>query len=159
MSSNFGARVDSWKSPGLVADKEVNPKGNQSWIFIGRTDAEAETPILWPPDGKIWLIRKDRDAGKDWRQKEKGAREDEIVGWHYQLNGHEFEQTPGDTEGQRSLVCCGSWGHKELGMTEQLNNNELIWRSTNLFGTMVSNGNSVLLFRSSLVSHAFKASY
>ena len=156
MLLNWGVGQDesSWDCKEI---QPVHPKENQSWIFIGKTDAE--TPILWPPDGKIWLIRKDRDAGKDWRQKEKGATEDEIVGWHYQLNGHEFEQTPGDTEGQRSLVCCGSWGHKELGMTEQLNNNELIWRSTNLFGTMVSNGNSVLLFRSSLVSHAFKASY
>ena len=75
--------------------KPVNPKGNQSWIFIGRTDVEAEAPVLWPPDVKNWLIRKDLDSGKDWRQEEKGTTEDEIVGWHYQLSGHEFEQTPG----------------------------------------------------------------
>ena len=88
--------------------KPVNPKGNQSWIFIGRTDAEAETPILWPPD-ENWLIWKDPDAGKDWRQEEKGTTEDEMVGWHHWLNEHEFEQAPGDGEGQRSLACCSPW--------------------------------------------------
>ena len=87
----------------------VHPKGNQSWIFIGRTDAEAEGPILWPPDAKSWLIRKYSDAGKDWRQEEKGVAEDEMIGWHHWLNGHEFEQTQGDSEGQRNLVCCSSW--------------------------------------------------
>ena len=79
--------------------KPVNPKGNQPWVFIRRTDAEAETPVFWPPDVKSWLIRKDPDAGKDWRQEEKGMTEDEMVGWHHQLNGHEFEQAPGDGEG------------------------------------------------------------
>ena len=93
--------------------KPVNPKGNQSWIFIGRTDAEAETLILWPPDVKSWFIRKDPDAGKDWRQGEKGTTKDEMVGWHHWLNGHEFEQAPGDGEGQGSLACCSPWGHKE----------------------------------------------
>ena len=78
----------------------------QSWLFIGRTDAEAEIPILWPPDEKGWLIRKDPDAGKDWRQEEKGMTEDEIVGWHDWLNGHELKQAPGDGEGQGGLVCC-----------------------------------------------------
>ena len=86
--------------------KPINLKGNQSWIFIGRTDAEAETPVLWPPDAKSWLTGKDPDAGKDWRQEEKGMTEDEMVGWHHQLNGHEFEQTPGDSVGRGSLVCC-----------------------------------------------------
>ena len=90
----------------------VHPKGSQSWISIGRTDAEAEAPILWPPDAKSWLIGKDSDAGKDWGQEEKGTTEDERVGWHHQLNGHEFEQTLGDSEVQRSLVCCGSWGRR-----------------------------------------------
>ena len=85
--------------------KLVNSKGNQSWIFIGKTDAEAEVPIIWPPDVKNRLIRKNTDAGKDWRQ-EKGMTEDEMVGWHHWLNGHEFEQAPGDGEGQGSLVCC-----------------------------------------------------
>ena len=83
----------------------VNPKGNQSWIFIGRTDAEGEAPILWPPDAKSWLIRKDPDAGKDGRQEEKGTKEDEMVGWLHWLNGHEFEQAPGDGEGQGILEC------------------------------------------------------
>ena len=87
----------------------VNPKGNQPWIFIGRTDAETEAPLLWPPDVKTWFIRKDPDAGKDWGQEEKGMTEDEIVGWHHWLNGHEFEQASGDGEGQGSLVCCNPW--------------------------------------------------
>ena len=93
--------------------KPVNPKGNQSWIFIG--NAEAEAPILWPPDVKSWLIEKDPE--KDWRQEEKGMTEDEMAGWHRLLNGHESKQTPGDSEGQGSLACCSSWGHKELDMT------------------------------------------
>ena len=87
----------------------VNPKGNQSWIFIGRTDAEAEAPILWPPDAKNWLVRKNPDAGEDWRWEEKGRTEDEMVGWHHQLDGHDFEQTLGDGEGQGSVVCCSPW--------------------------------------------------
>ena len=104
--------------------KPVNPKGNQSWILIGRTDAE--TPILWLPDAKNWLIGKDPDAGKDWRQKEKGMTQDEMVGWHHQLNGHEFEQAPRVGDGQESLECCSSQGHKESDMTEQLNWTESI---------------------------------
>ena len=113
--------------------KPVNPKGNQSWIFIGRTDAEAEAPILWQPGMKSWLAGKDPDAGKDWRQEEKGVTEDEMVGWHYRLNGHELEQTPGDNEGQGSLVCCSLWGCKESYMTEQLKNKkpDLWLKSTN----------------------------
>ena len=89
--------------------KPVNPKGNQSWIFIGRTDVEAEAPILWPPDAKIWLIRKNPDAGKDRRQGEKGTTEDEMVGWHHQLDGHDFEQALGVVEGQGNLACCSPW--------------------------------------------------
>ena len=100
--------------------KPVHPKGNLSWIFIERTDAEA--PILWPPDVKSQLIGKDPDAGKDWGQEEKGTTEDEMVGWHHWLNGHEFEQAPGVGEGQGGLVCCSPWGHKELDTTEPLNN-------------------------------------
>ena len=88
----------------------VNPKGNQPWIFIRRTDAEAEAPILWSPAMKSRLIRKDLDAGKDWRQKEKGVAEDEMVGWHHWISGHKFEQTPGNSEGQGSLACCSPWG-------------------------------------------------
>ena len=102
--------------------KPVNPKGNQPWIFIRRTDTEAETPLFWTPDVKNWLIWKDPDAGKDWGQEEKGMTEDEMVGWHHQLNGHEFEQAPGDGEGQGILACCSPWGHKELDTSEQMNN-------------------------------------
>ena len=101
--------------------KSVNPKGNQPWIFFGRTDAEAETRILWPPHVKSWLIGKDPDAGRDWRQEEKGMTEDEMAGWHHRLNGHEFERTPGVGDGQGGLVCCNSWGCKESDTTEQLN--------------------------------------
>ena len=111
--------------------KPVNPKGNQSWISIGRTDAKAEVPILWPPDAKSRLIGKDPDLGKDWRQEEKGMIENEMVGWHHQLNGHEFEQTQGDIEEQQGiLVCCCLWSHKELDRTEWLNNNncyQIVW--------------------------------
>ena len=97
----------------------VNPKGNQSWIFIGRTDAE--TPILWPPDAKNGLTGKDPVAGENWRQEEKGMTEDKVVGWHHRFEGHEFEQAPGVGDGQGSLVCCSPWGHKDSDMTEQLN--------------------------------------
>ena len=102
----------------------VYPKADQSWVFIGRTDVEAETLILWPPDTKSWLIWKYPDSGKDWGQK-KGMTEGEMVGWHHQLNGHGFGWAPGVGDGQGSLVCCGSWGHKESDMTEQLNWTEL----------------------------------
>ena len=102
--------------------KLFKPRGNKYWIFTGRPNAEAKAPILWTPDAKSWLTRKDPDAGKDWRQEEKGMTEDEMVGWHHWLNGHEFEQAPGDGEGQGSLVCYGPWGHKESDTTEQLNN-------------------------------------
>ena len=105
----------------------VHPKGDLSWVFIGRTD-EAETPILWPPDAKSWLIGKDLDAGKDWRQEEKGTTEDEMAEWHHQLNGHGFGRIPGDGDEQGGLSCCGSWGHKELDTTEPLNWTEVVWR-------------------------------
>ena len=95
----------------------VSPRGNQSWIFTGGAVAETEVPILWPPNGKSQLIGKDPDAGKDWGQKKREAAEDEMVIWHQWLNGHEFEQTPGDNEGQRSLACCSPWSHKESDMT------------------------------------------
>ena len=99
----------------------VNPKGNQSWLFIGRTDAEAEAPILWPPDAENWLNGKNPDAGKDWRQEEKRMTEDEMVGWHHQLDGHQFEQTPEAGDGQGCLACCSPWGCKQLDMNEWLN--------------------------------------
>ena len=97
--------------------KPVNAKGNQPWIFTGRADAEGEAPKLWPPDMKNQFIRKDPDAGKDWRQKEKRTAEDEMVGWYHWLNGHELEQTLGDGEGQGSLVCYNPWGRQELDTT------------------------------------------
>ena len=125
--------------------KPVNPKGIQSWLFIARTVAEVETPILWPPDGKIWLIGKGPAAGKDWRQEEKGMTEDEMVGWHYRLNGHEFEQALGVEDGQESLACCSPWGHKELDTTERLN-----WTEPNLpfpqVGISLSLNSSLLPF-------------
>ena len=108
--------------------KPINPKGYQSWIFIGRTDAEAETPVLWSPDAKNWLTGKDPVAGKDWRQEEKGTPDDEMVGWHHWLDGHEFEQAPEVDDGQGSLVCCSPRGCKELNMTEQLNWFDTTWR-------------------------------
>ena len=94
-----------------------HPKGNQSWVFIGRTDVEAETPILWPPDVKNWPISKDPDAGKDWRWEEKGMTEDKIVWGYHQFNGREFDQPPGVGDGQGNLVCCSPWGHKESDTT------------------------------------------
>ena len=100
--------------------KPVNSRGNQSWIFIGRTDAEAEATLLWPPDAKNWLIGKDPDARQDWRQ-EKVMTEDEMVGWHHRLDRHESEQAPGVGDGQGSLACCSPWGHKVSDVTERLN--------------------------------------
>ena len=103
----------------------VHPKVNQLWVFIGRTDTEAETTIYWPPDAKNWLIGKESDAGKDWRREEKGTTEDELVGWHHQLNGHGFEYTLGAGDGQETLVCFSPWGWKESDITEWLNWTEL----------------------------------
>ena len=102
-------------------NQPVHSKGNQSWVFIGRADVEAETAILWSPDAKNWLIGKDPDAGYDWRQEEEGKTEDETVGWHHRRDGHEFEKAPGVGDGQGSLVFCSPWGRKESDMTEQLN--------------------------------------
>ena len=99
----------------------VHPKGDQPWVFIGRTNAEAETPILWPPDAKSWLIWKDPDVGKDWGQEGKGMTEDEMVRWHHWLNGHEFGWTLRVGDGQGGLACCSSWGRKESDTTERLN--------------------------------------
>jgi len=113
-------------SLGCKEIKSVNPKENQSWIFIERIDAEAETPKLWLPDVKNWLLRKDPNAGIDWRQKEKGSTEDEMAGWHHWLDGHEFERALEVGDGQGSLACCRPWGCKESDTTEQLNWTELI---------------------------------
>ena len=101
--------------------KSVHPKGNHSWIFIGRTDVEAEAPLLWPPDAKSWLTGKDPDGGKDWRQEEKGMTEDEMVGWNHWLSGYEFKQALGVGDGQGSLMCYCLWGCKESDRTEWLN--------------------------------------
>ena len=104
--------------------KEIQPvhsKGDQSWLFFGRTDTKAETPVVWPPHAKSWLIGKDPDAGRDWGQEEKGTTEDEMAGWHHQLDGHEFGWTLGVGDGQGSLACCNSWGHKVSDTTEWLN--------------------------------------
>ena len=103
------------------SNQSVHPKGDQSWVFIGRTDAEAKTVILWPPHAKSWLIGKDPDAGRDWRQEEKGTTEDEMAGWHHWLDAHEFGWAPGVSDGQGGLVCCNSWGCKESDTTERLN--------------------------------------
>ena len=117
MLLNCGAGEKSWESLGLQGDQVLN---------TGRTDAEAETPIFWPTNGKIWLIGKDPDDGKDWRQEEKGMTEDEMVGWHLQLDGHEFEQAPGVADGQGGRECCSPWGRKESDMTEWLNWTEYV---------------------------------
>ena len=118
----------------------VHPKGDQSWVFIGRTDAEAETPILWPPDAKNWLTRKDPDTGKDWKWEEKGTTEDEMVGWHHRLDGHGFGWTLGVGDGQGSLACCSPWGRKELDTTELLN-----WTELNLQGLFPIQGSHLYL--------------
>ena len=125
MLLNCGVGEDSWESLACKEIQPVHPKGNQSRIFIAKTDAEAETPILWPPDERSWLIGKDPDTGKDWRWEEKWTTEDEMVGWHHQLNGHEFEWTPEVGDVQGGLVCCSPWGCKESDMTEWLNWTEL----------------------------------
>ena len=125
MLLNCGVGEDSWESLGL--------QGDPSWVFIGRTDLEAETPILWPPDAKCWLIGKDPDAGKNWGQEEKGTTEDEMVGWHHRLNGHGFGWTLGVGDGQGGLACFGSWGCKESDTTEHLNWTEL---NMNVYSSM-----------------------
>ena len=117
---------DSWEPLDCKEIQPVHPKGDQSWVFIRRTDVEAGTPIIWLPDAKSWLIWKDPDAGKDWGQEEKGMTEDEMVGWHHQLDGHGFGWILGAGDGQGGLACCTSWGCKEPDTTEQLNWTELM---------------------------------
>ena len=123
--------------------KEIQPvhsEGDQSWMFLGRTDGKAETPILWPPHAKGWLIGKDSDAGRVWGQEEKGMTEDEMAGWHHRLNGCEFEWTPGVGDGLGGLVCCDSWGRKESDTTDWLNWTELsYWTTTKLEWIVKSN--------------------
>ena len=130
MLLNCGVGEDSWESLGLQGDPTFHSKGDQPWVFFRRNDAKAETPILGPPHAKSWLIGKDSDAGRDWGQEEKATTEDEMVGWHHQLYGHEFEWTPGVGDGQGGLACCNSWGRKESDTTEHLNWTELLcWAS------------------------------
>ena len=117
-------KIDSWES--LVQQRDQTSQSQRKSMVMERLDAEA--PILWPPDVKHWLIGKDADAGKDWGQEEKGVTEDEMVGWHHQLNGYEFEQTLGDSEGQASLECCSPWGHKKSDTTKQLNDKRPEWK-------------------------------
>ena len=126
MLLNCGVGEDSWESLDCKEIQPVHPKGDQSCVFIGRTDVEAETPILWPPEVKSWLIWKDPDAGKDWGQEEKGMTEDEMVRWYHRLR-HGFGWIPGVSDRQGGLVCCGSWGRKKSGMTERLNWTESSW--------------------------------
>jgi len=126
MLLNCGVGEDSLESLGNKEIKPVNPKGNQPWILIGRTDAKAKAPILWSPDAKSRLIGKDTDVRRDRRQEEKGTTKDETFGWHQCLNGQEFEQTLGGAEGQGSLVYCSPSGHKESDMTEGLHNSVFI---------------------------------
>ena len=127
----------------------VHPKGDQSWVFIGRTDAEAEAPVLWPPHAKSWLTGKDPDAGKDWGQEEKGTAEDEMVVWHHQLNGHEFDQAPRVADGQGSLVCFSPWGCKESYMTELLtevnwmNKKEINKQTKRIYWAVISTVNKI----------------
>ena len=123
-------QLSDWTKLDCKEIQPVHTKGNQSWIFTGRNDAEAETPMLWPPDAKNRLTGKDPDAGKDWRWEEKGMTEDEMVGWHHRLDGHEFEQVLGVGDGQGGLACCSPWGCKESDTTEPLN-----WTDSYIPGT------------------------
>ena len=127
----------------------VHPKEGQSWVFTGRTDVEAETPIFWPPDAESWLIWKDPDVGKDWRWEEKGITEDEMVGWHHWLNGHEFEQVLGVGDGQGSLTGCSPWGHKESD-----NCVLSLWISGSMFS-----GGGCLILRCEILSYAIWESH
>ena len=125
MISNCGAGEDSWQSLGLQGDPPVHSKGDQPWVFFGRNDAVAETPVLWPPHVKSWLIGKDSDAGRDWGQEEKGTTEDEMAGWHHWLDGREFEWILGVDDGQGGLAC---WIHGVAKSWTRLSNwNELKW--------------------------------
>ena len=121
--------MQPWDSWGPLDNKikPVNPKGNQPWVLIGRTDAGAEAPVFWSPDANSWLTGKVPDPGKDWWQKKKRASEDEMAGWHHWCNGHELGQTLGNGEGQGDLACCSPWGSKESDTTGQLNNNNKSW--------------------------------
>ena len=122
-----GVGEDSWEPLGLQGDPAVHSKGDQPWDFFGGKDVEAETPVPWPPHAKSWLIGKDSNSGRDWRQEEKGTTEDDMAGWYHRLNGHEPEWTPGDGDRQGGLASCDSWGRKESDTIERLNWTELNW--------------------------------
>jgi len=143
--------------------KEIQPvhsEGDQPWVYFGRNDAKAETLVLWPPHEKSWLIGKDSDPGRDWGQGEKRATEDEMAGWHHWLDGHEFEWTLGDGDGQRGLACCDSWSCKESDTTEWLNSTELNWAITEAVHTLsIKSGTAKLLsheLRSRQGCHSFE---
>ena len=121
MLLNCGVGEDSWESLDCKEIQPVHSEGDQPWDFFGRNDAKAETPVLWPPHVKSWLIGKDSDAGRDWGWEERGTTEDEMPGWHHWLDGHESEWTPGIGDGQGGLACFDSWGRKKLDTTERLN--------------------------------------
>ena len=140
MLLNCGVGEDSWESLGLQGDPTVYPKGDQSWVLIGRTDVEAETPILWPPDANSWLTGKGSDAGKDSGQEEKGTTEDEMVGWHHRHNGHGFGWTLAVGDRQGGLACCSLWGYKESDMAEWLN-----WTELNMSTESVMPSNHLIL--------------
>ena len=134
--------------------KEIQPvhsKGGQSWVFFGRADAKAETPRLWPPDTKRWLIGKDSDDGRDWGQEDKGTTEDEMAGWHHQLDGHEFGWTPAVGDGQGGLVCCNSWVCKESDTTERLN-----WTVPNMAFSCFTYKESLFLFKLSFIAFVYR---
>ena len=147
MLLNCGVGEDSWESHALKEIQPVHPKGDQSCVFIGRTDVEAETPVLWPPHEKSWLIGKDCDAGRDWAQVEKGTTEDEMAGWHHWLNGRESEWTPGVGDGQWGLACCISWGCKESDKTERLNWTELTDTIQTVYLRIIIGEETILLFK------------
>ena len=128
MLLNCGVGEDSWESLDCKEIQPVYSEGDQPWDFFWRNDAKAETPVLWPPHAKTWLIGKDFDAGRDWGQEEKGMTEDEMAGWHHGLDGHESEWSPGVGDGQGGLACCDSWRRKELDRTELVKWTELNWK-------------------------------
>ena len=154
----YGWALKNWSFWTLVLEKTllspldckeiqpVHPKGDRSWVFTGRTDAEAETPILWLPHAKSWLIGKDPDGGRDWRQEEKGTTEDEMVGWHHRLDGRGFEWTPGVGDGQGGLAGCNSWSGKESDTTERLNWTEVNWNQSRGYRFWKINQSSIVHF-------------
>ena len=147
MLLNCGVGEASCESLGLQGD-QTSPKGNQPWIFVGSTHVEAEALILWPPDVKHWFTGKYNDVGKDWGQEHKGMTENETAGWHHRLNGHAFEKTQGDSEGQGSLACCSSWGHKELNTVTEKHQPKchLTFSDNSTFWVLTINMTEIIIF-------------